>query len=75
MQQGNKRSTDHVPLPDGRIVSTTQLSRELGLPDGKLLHVVGSAKKSTARGATTPAEQALKVGIQFTRWMLDAGLL
>jgi hypothetical protein len=75
VQMGNTRITHHIPLPDSRVVSMTQLSRELGLPDGKLLHVIGHAKKHIARGTATNVEQSTKVAIQVTFWMIVADML
>jgi hypothetical protein len=74
-QAENRRTTHRIPLPHGRVVSITRLSRELGLPDQKLLGIVFSAKRSIARGATMRAEQATKIGIQLIFWMLLAGML
>jgi hypothetical protein len=74
-QQNNRRDNIIVPLPDGRDVTRTQLSRELGLPDRKLKTFVNDAKRSIDRGATAPAEQATRVGIQITFWMLLADML
>jgi hypothetical protein len=74
-QQNNRRDNVIVQLPDGRDVTRTQLSRELGLPDRKLKTFVNDAERSIARGATAPTEQATRVGIQITLWMLLADML
>jgi hypothetical protein len=69
------RSAHHISLPDGSIVTCKQFSRELRLPAKKLGNVVRIAKRSVARGATTLDQQASKVAIQVTLWMIAADML
>jgi hypothetical protein len=69
------RIAHQIPLPDGRTVTRRELSRLLGLTDDKLNEVVSSTRKSIASGATAPAEQSTRVGIQLIFWMLAASIL
>jgi hypothetical protein len=74
-QRGNRENCHHIQLPDGRVVWREQFGRELGLASKRLDQLAHAAKRSIARGATTPVEQATKVAIQVTFWMIAADML
>src|SRR6266478_9964948 len=56
------RQAHQIPVPDGRKVTLTQMSRELGLHHKKLQSVVDHAKTSIVRGARSE-DVATRVGI------------
>jgi hypothetical protein len=74
-QENNRRDNHYIPMPDGRVVTRSQLSCMLGFSRHKLTDIIGNTKASISRGTTTSAEQGTKLGIQLIFWLLLAGIL